>query len=147
AEPLYVGAAAFALLAVGAAGWTALAAREARIERRLSATRVVENEPVDLVVRVRAGLPLPGGTVDEPLLGGPVALPAGGRRARIRVVVRFARRGRRHLDPPVLRLGDPLGLTARTVAPPEGEAAEMLVLPRVEPVTAAGGGDPAGGGR
>jgi len=144
ARPLLVGAGAFAVLAVGAAGWTALAARGARIERRLSALRTVEDEPVEVVLRVRADVPLPGGTVDEPLLGAPVALAPGRRGARVRVRVRFARRGLRSLEAPTLRVGDPLGLTARTVAPAQRAPVELLVLPRVEPVIAVGGGDPTG---
>jgi uncharacterized protein (DUF58 family) len=147
ATPLLVGAVTFVALAVGAAAWTALATRGAAIERRLSATRTVEDEPVELVLRVRAGIALPGGTIDEPLLGGAVALRPGARGARIRVAVRFARRGRRELAPPVLRLADPLGLTARAVLPREAEPLEVLVLPRVEPVGAVGGGDPVGSGR
>lgn len=147
ATPLLVPAVAFVALAVGAAAWTALAARGAGIERRLSATRAVEDEPVELVLSVRAGMALPGGTIDEPLLGGPLPVRPGGRGARIRVAVRFARRGRRELAPPVLRLSDPLGLTARTVRPAEVEPVEVLVLPRVEEVEGAGGGDPTGAGR
>ena len=147
AEPLLVGAVAFVALAAGAAAWTGVAAAGVRVERGLSATRAVEDEPVELTIRVSSDVPLPGGTVDEPLLGAPVALRTGRRGARIRVMVRFARRGRRRLAPPAARVGDPLELTARTVLPADADPVEMLVLPRIEPVGAVGGGDPTGAGR
>src|SRR5262249_55423535 len=66
--------------------------------------------------------------------------------ARVRIDVRFARRGARALPAPVLELRDPLGVAARTV----GMAGEerLLVLPRVHPVTAVGDGSPVqSGGR
>jgi uncharacterized protein (DUF58 family) len=71
-------------------------------------------------------------------------VPVWGRRLRrVRINVRFERRGRRHLDPGLLVIRDPLGLCVREVAGESG--AEVLVLPRIEPVVAPGGGGAGGG--
>ena len=57
-------------------------------------------------------LPPPGGELREPLLGEPI--PLGGRaRRRVRIDVRFARRGRRVLEPGALVIRDPLRLAVR----------------------------------
>jgi uncharacterized protein (DUF58 family) len=135
AEPLFVAGVAFLVLAVGTGGWVALAARGARIDRELGAHHVVEDEPLYVRILVSAGLPTPGGEIVEPLIGGPVPLRVGRRRVRVRVEARFARRGLRRLDPPALVLRDPLGLASREVRDARAEADEVLVLPRVEPVT------------
>jgi uncharacterized protein (DUF58 family) len=133
AEPFYVPAAAFLLLGLGAAAWVTLAARGAGVQRELSGRRVVEDEPLMLRLVARAGrMPLPGGELRDPLLPQPARLPAGGGGFRLRVRVRFARRGLRRLEPPSLALRDPLGLAERLVRG-AGED-EVLVLPRVEPV-------------
>jgi uncharacterized protein (DUF58 family) len=91
---------------------------------------------------VKSGLlPPPGGELLEPLLGWPV--PVGGRWSqRVRINVRFSRRGRRELEPATLVIRDPLGLAVRELTAAAGD--EVLVLPRVEPVLAAGGGSGAG---
>lgn len=142
AEPLFVPGAAFVALAAGSLLWVRLAARGATVQRTLSAARVQEDEPLTVRLQADAGrLPFPGGTLEEPLLGDqPASLPAGRPAARIEVQARFARRGRRTLPAPRLVLRDPLGLASR-VAGGDGAADEILVLPRVFPVTAAGGGD------
>jgi uncharacterized protein (DUF58 family) len=141
AEPLWVPAVALALLSGGAVVWVALGSRGLRVRRTLSARRVVEGEPLDVVIEVRAGtLPLPTGRLVDPLLQGPVALATGRRRSRIRIEARFARRGRRTLEAPKIVVSDPLSLATRTVQPAVG-ADEVLVLPRVERVTAPGGGE------
>jgi uncharacterized protein (DUF58 family) len=56
----------------------------------------------------------------------------------VRVEVTFARRGRRRLPAPALVLRDPFGLAQRVVPGPASD--EVLVLPRVHPVRAGGGG-------
>ena len=84
-------------------------------------------------------LPLPPGWIDEPLLPEPVRFSAGRRSARVRVEVTFGRRGRRLLPPPALVLRDPFGLAQRVVT--GGEPDELLVLPRIFPVTATAGGE------
>ena len=94
---LYVPGVALVLLSVGAVVWVRLAARGATVERLPGPHTVVEEEPYPLRVEVRSGvLPPPGGELLEPLLGWPVAI--GGRWSRrLRINVRFARRGRRIL--------------------------------------------------
>ena len=139
AEPLYVTGAALLILGTGAAAWIGIGGWGAEIRRHVSRRSVVEEEPLEVTVEVRAGrLPLPPGWVDEPLLPEPVRLTSGRRRARIRVEVTFGRRGRRVLAPPSLVLRDPFGLAERVKT--GAEVHEVLVLPRVEPVRAPGEG-------
>jgi uncharacterized protein (DUF58 family) len=135
---LYVPGLALGGLGVLAATWVWLAARGAAVTRGAGPSTVMEEEPYPLRLEVQSGVvPLPGGALHEPLLGWPV--PIGGRWSRrVRINVRFSRRGRRHLEPATLEIGDPLGLATREVLGPEG--GELLVLPRIEPVEAAGGG-------
>ena len=71
----------------------------------------------------------------------------GRRRERIRIEVRFARRGLRRLEPPRLVLRDPLALAVRTLAPSDTAPVEVLVLPRTEPVEVRHERDAAGAGR
>jgi uncharacterized protein (DUF58 family) len=138
---LYVPGAAFILLGVGAAVWVSLAAHGAGLTRRLDHRTVEEEQALPVHLEVRRGiLPPPGGEVVEPLLEHP--LPALGHGAqRVRIEVRFARRGRRWLEPTRLRIGDPLGLASRTLY---ADPAELLVLPRIE--APSGAGDRASGG-
>jgi uncharacterized protein (DUF58 family) len=139
AEPLYVTGAALVLLGGGALAWIHAGAWGAGIRREISARSVIEEQPLAVRIDVRAGkLPLPPGWIDEPLLPEPVRFRPGRRHARVRVEVTFARRGRRHLPPPSLVLRDPFGLAQRVVS--GDESAELLVLPRVLPVQATGGG-------
>jgi uncharacterized protein (DUF58 family) len=145
AQTLFVGGIAFVALAVVAWAWVALAARGTSVARELSAHRVVEDEPVQVHLRVTTALALPGGELLEPLLPGPVPLRPG-RRPRIRVQASFERRGLRRLAPPRLVVRDPLGLASRTVVG-EGADDELLVLPRVEPVSVRGEADASGSGR
>jgi uncharacterized protein (DUF58 family) len=140
---LYVPGVALLLLGVVAAVWVELAARGARLTRELGPHTVVEEQPYPLRVELRAGaLPPPGGELIEPLLDR--SLPIAGRwEQRLRIDVRFGRRGLRRLEPGVLAIRDPLRLHERRVS--GGGGGEVLVLPRVEPVLAPGG-DGADGG-
>jgi len=140
-------------LAAGAGLWVWLAARGACVERVPGPHTVQEDEPYPVRLELRQGiLPPPGGAVCDPLLATPARVGLGMPR-RLRIDVRFARRGRRLLEPGTLVIRDPLGLAVREI--PAGRAPqEVLVLPRVEPVLApvAGGGasrngaGPEGGG-
>ena len=135
---LYVPGVGLVVLSVGAVVWVWLAANGATVVRVPGPHTVVEEEPYPLRVEVRSGvLPPPGGELLEPLLGWPV--PVAGRWSRrLRINVRFSRRGRRVLEPELLVIRDPLHLFSRELQGKGGE--EVLVLPRVEPVTAPGGG-------
>ena len=144
AEPLWVAAATLLAIAGGCAAWVGLGARGVRITRTLGARRVMEDEPVTIVLDVRAGrLGLPPSRIADPLVLDPVAVRAGTGGRRVRIEVRFARRGRRVLALPRVVIADPLGLATREVsARPSPRSDEILVLPRIEPVVAApGGGD------
>jgi uncharacterized protein (DUF58 family) len=139
AEPLYVTGAALILLGAGAAAWIAAGAWGAQIKRSIDRRSVVEDERVDVAIDVTAGrLPLPPGWIDEPLLPQPVRYKAGRRHARVRVEVTFARRGRRRLPAAALVLRDPFGLAQRVVTGDHED--ELLVLPKLHPVQATGGG-------
>ncbi len=151
AEPLYVPGIGLLVLALAAWAWVALAAAGAGAWRELDVRRVPEGEAIPVTLRVRsAGIPLPGGAVEDPLLPRPVPLPPlrprtggapGEHEGVLHLAVSFARRGRRTVEPPALLLRDPLGLVPRRVRG-RGEATELLVLPLLLPVrTGAGGGD------
>jgi uncharacterized protein (DUF58 family) len=141
---LYVPGVALVAIAVGATAWVLLSAAGATIERRPGPHTVLEEEPYPLRIEVSSGvLPPPGGELVEPLLGWPVPI-AGRWSRRVRINVRFSRRGRRVLEPGRLVIRDPLRLISRVIV--GGGRDEVLVLPRIEPVTAPGGGG-AGAGR
>jgi uncharacterized protein (DUF58 family) len=142
---LYVPGVGLVVLALGTLAWVELAAHGARVERRAGPHTILEDDPYPLRVEVSSGkLPPPGGELLEPLLGWPV--PVAGRWSRrLRISVRFSRRGRRVLDPDLLVIRDPLRLYVRELMGAGGE--EVLVLPRVEPVTAPGGGGAGAGER
>jgi uncharacterized protein (DUF58 family) len=100
---------------------------------------VVEGQPLEATLALRGGwLGLPTGEVRDPLARERVRIPRG-RRARIKVVARFERRGLRRLPPPALVVRDPVELTRTVVVSPQPEQ-ELLVLPRTEPVRAVGRG-------
>jgi uncharacterized protein (DUF58 family) len=151
AEPLYVPGIAFIVLAASAAGWVTAGARSITVSRVVGARRALEDEPVPIDITVRAGpMMIPTGLIEDPLLPAPAPLAPGKRTTRIRINVRFTRRGRKLLAGPRVVVRDPFGLASR---PGSGKApdAELLVLPRIEPVRAIppGGDGPgiAGAGR
>lgn len=144
AEPLWVAAVTLVALPALAAAWVVLAARRTRVTRELGARRVQEGEEVAVTIVVRAaGLPLPGGEVRDDVVRRPVELRAGGRGVRIAARARFDRRGVHRLAPTRVVVSDPLGLCSRAV-PQRADDAELLVLPRIEPVLAAPGGEQSG---
>ena len=106
-------------------------------------SRVIEGDPFALEVRAVGGyLPPPGGELTDSVLAEPV--PIGPRWGRVvKEEVTLVGRGRHRLAPTRLEIRDPLGLHVRTTQ--SAEPGELLVLPRVEPVIAAGTG--AGGAR
>jgi len=129
---LYVPGIALALLVAGSALWVGLAARRVRIERPPGPWTIVEGDPYPLEVGISAGrLPLPGGRVVHPLAERPAPIaPRSPGQARLRLS--SLRRGRQAIEPVRLLLADPLGL--RTVELRGGDADQVLVLPRIEPV-------------
>lgn len=143
-KSMYVPGAAFLVLGVGFATWVTLASAGVRLDREAGPLTVEEDQPWPMRIVVKEGLvPAPGGEVVEPLLPHPLRLSQmkvgrDGRR-RVRVEVRFGRRGRREVEPPTLVIRDPLGLAVREVASPNARG-EVLVLPKIEPVVAVEGG-------
>ena len=133
AEPLTVAGVALAFAALGAWGWVAWAARGAEISRRVGARTVVEGEPLSVELTARGRLGFPGGEIVEGLLDSPVPVRRARRRTRVQIEVRFDRRGPRRLPAPALVLRDPLGAVRRELHGPRHD--DVLVLPRVEPVT------------
>ncbi len=140
AEPLYVPGLALVLAALVACLWVVIGTVGTVVERTLAARRVIEDEPLEVTVHARPGITiLPGSALADPLLPTPLALRTSAGVHRVRIEARFSRRGRRTLPPTALEVGDPLGLVrGRVVAQGEGDV--VLVLPRIEPVIAAGAG-------
>ena len=135
---LYVPGFALLLLGLAAAIWVPLAVRGATLTREIGPPTVEEGREWPLDIRARTGLlPAPGGELREPLLRGGLGM-AGRQSRRVRVKVTFERRGRRELEPTRLGISDPLGLVERQLEAGAGQ--HVLVLPRIEPVVAAGGG-------
>jgi uncharacterized protein (DUF58 family) len=133
AEPLYVPGVTFLVLALGSAAWVVAAASGVRVHRTVALRRVHEEEPVAVEIVARAdGLPLPAGTIEDDLLPRPAPIPFDRRETRVRINARYVRRGPKRLEPPRVVVRDPFGLASRTIA--AAEAADVLVLPRVERV-------------
>jgi uncharacterized protein (DUF58 family) len=139
--PLFVPGVAFAGLGILTPLWVGVAARGARARRHLQVDRVMENQRFETTIDVRRGrLGLPGGEVFDPVTQRSVAVASalsvrsGSRRATVTIAASFPRRGRRMLAPPAVISGDVLGL-AEVVQVGEDEPGELLVLPRVEPIS------------
>ena len=144
AEQLWVATVALALIAAGTSAWIVLGARGVRVGRSLGARRVMEDEPVSILLEVHGGrMRLPPARLVDPLLPAPTPLRTGARGGRVRIEARFGRRGRRRLGLPSVVIADPLGLARREiVAQPRAGDDEILVLPRIEPIVpATRGGD------
>ena len=141
---LYLPGVALVLLGAGSWIWVALAARGAAVVRSTGPATIEEEQPYPLLLEMRPGLlPAPGGELDEPLLPEPMGLRRR-RLRRVRLEARFERRGRHWIAPAHLVIRDPLGLAARERW---SDADEVLVLPRVEHVSARGAGVTSGLGR
>ena len=137
--PLFVLGVGLLLVGAAAPAWTWLSGSGASASRDLPTGRVMEGQPLEATLELRGGwLGLPTGEVRDPLAREHVRIPRG-RRARIKVVARFERRGLRTLLPPALVVRDPLELT-RTILVSRQPEQELLVLPRTEPVRSVGRG-------
>ena len=141
---MYIPGITFLTLGVGFAIWVTLSMGGAKLEREPGPATVEEDSPWPLRIVVTTGiLPPPGGEVIEPLLKQPLRLAKmkAGRdgRRRVRVEVRFGRRGRREIQAARLIVRDPLGLASREIEV-SSDQTEVLVLPRIEPVLPVEGG-------
>lgn len=135
---LFVPGIAFVVIGLLVPPWIWLASRNTSVTRSMETDRVLEDQPFEALIEVQGGpFGAPGGEIIDPLAGGSIALgaflfsPRRDRAAEARVIARFARRGRRMLEPPALALRDPLGLT-RIVRRGRGPTQTLLVLPRIE---------------
>jgi uncharacterized protein (DUF58 family) len=140
AAPLFVPGVAFAVLGAAAPAWVWISARGARAQRRLSAERVIEDEPLEATIEITRGpLGLPGAEVYDPFTGartevaGLLSAVLGVNSVTVTVSTRFPRRGLKTLDPPSLHVRDPLDL-ASVEAVGAGPPQRLLVLPRTERV-------------
>ena len=141
AAPLFVPGVALALIGMVAPAWVWTCARGSDAQRRLSAERVVEQEPLEASIDVRRGRlgglgrfevidPFTGSRLD---LAGPLSALRGDRHASVKVITHFSRRGMQTLAPPSLVVSDPLEL-ARVERESGAPAQKLLVLPRTEAV-------------
>jgi uncharacterized protein (DUF58 family) len=126
------------VLAIGAVIWVELAALGGRLERERGPGRLEESEPYPLRIALRRTLLAPpGGELIDPLLDRSV--PVGPRWQRtLSRDVWLEHPGRRHLPPARLVVRDPLGLWRRELD--SGDAGELVVLPRIDPVRWSGPG-------
>jgi uncharacterized protein (DUF58 family) len=140
---LYVPGVALALLVLAILAWSRWACRGLRVEAAPGPWSLGEGDIYPLGARIASGLPLPGSRLEHPLAERP--LETGIRPSGTHTIgLRMERRGRHLVEPPALLVTDPFGLQRRRI--PAGERIPVLVLPRVEPVTAASGpGDGADG--
>jgi uncharacterized protein (DUF58 family) len=141
---MYVPGVTFLALGVGFAIWVTLATGGAKLLREPGPATIEEDSPWPLRIVVTPGIvPPPGGEVVEPLLKKPLRLSQmkAGRdgKRRVRVEVRFGRRGRREIQAARLIVRDPLGLASREIEV-SSDQTEVLVLPKIEPVVAVEGG-------
>jgi uncharacterized protein (DUF58 family) len=132
ATPLYIPGIALLIVAALAPAWAWLATVHAGVELEPAASTALEGECIAVTINVRRGLLRVGGV--QLLLGAlTVPLPAGRPSARAALSAVAERRGRQPLGPALVRLGDPLGICTREL---RSEAHELLVLPRVYPLSA-----------
>jgi uncharacterized protein (DUF58 family) len=141
---MYIPGITFLALGLGFAIWVTLASAGARLERESGPPTVEEDSPWPMRMVVKSGvIPPPGGEVIDPLLKEPLRLGQMSKhrdgRRRVRVEIRFGRRGRRIIEGSALVIRDPLGLAVREV-PAAIDKGEVLVLPKIEPVVAVEGG-------
>ncbi len=129
AQALYVAGIGLVALALLAEGSVRLARRRGRVTLEPRTARVEEGESLQLTVRLGGWrVPLGGGDVEVP------GVPATHRRPdrrRLEMTVRPRRRGPMVIGPPVVRYSDPFAICTRALY---AQAAEVLVLPRVEPL-------------
>src|SRR5205807_1667200 len=117
------------LLGMLVPAWAWVSARAADVSRTLPRRRVIEGEPLEMVLRITGRRWVAGAEVIDPVAGSMTAHSG----HPVTLSARFARRGRTTLDPPRLRVADPLGLVEVTRTG-SGGAQEVLVLPQTDPV-------------
>jgi len=124
-------------MALVASVWVGLATPR-RLEREAGPPRIIEGQLYPLRIRAHgARVSPPSGELTDAALAEPVAI---GPRwsGRLDQATIFSGRGMHRLTPARLEVRDPLGL--RVVVIESDDPGELLVLPRIEPVVAAGRG-------
>ncbi|MFL5871619.1 MAG: DUF58 domain-containing protein [Solirubrobacterales bacterium] len=134
---LYVAGIGLVALVAVAAVWVELA-RPSRLDRAPGPARIVEGDPYPIeLTAVGARIPPPAGEIVDPVLGEPIEV--GPRwRGRLSAGPTLWGRGIRRLGPARIEVRDPFGIWSRSVS--SAPAGQLLVLPRIEPVVASGGG-------
>ncbi|HYI80327.1 MAG TPA: DUF58 domain-containing protein [Thermoleophilaceae bacterium] len=142
---LYLPGVAIVLAVALSTVWVWVATIGARVVRLPTPATVVEDAPFRIQVEARLGwLPALGGELTDPLLTAGSAI-AGRRRVRLDALATLPRRGRVALEPSRLAVSDPLQICTRQTR--GANVSELLVLPRIDPVTVvAPGGTAAAGG-
>lgn len=136
---LYVPGISLVLVGLVAPLWVTRAAAGTRLHLEVSDALLQEDERVTLALRVARGAwPLPGATLSLDAPAQPVTVPGRRGGGHVALSVAMHRRGRWPLGPARLRLADPLGVRACDVV---SRPCEVLVLPRVYPVSADAGGE------
>ncbi len=133
APELYVPGLSLVIVGAVAPAWVRLAAASVRVYLRSPGGAVQEGDRLTLHLRLqRRWCPLPGASL---VLASPaqvVVLPRR-RDQRAAASVVMYRRGLQELGPLTLTIRDPLGICSREI---RSEAGEVLVLPRVHPMSA-----------
>lgn len=143
APELYVPGVSLLLVGVVAPAWVNLAARGVRLSLRAPEGVVQEGERVTVQLAVARGrCPLPAGTLTLVSPEQALALPSRRDGGTATTSLPMYRRGRHAIGPLRLTVRDPLGLYSREVS---SSAGEVLVLPRVHPVSAEATGGLDGG--
>ncbi len=121
-----------ALLAPGlASAWVAACARRTRVKLACGELAVQEGEMVPVQVSVLRGrIPFPAATVVPWPSARELPVP---RERQIRANAILVRRGLQEVGPARVRVADPLGICVREIL---SESSEVLVLPRVHPLSA-----------
>jgi len=122
--------------------WVGLAASHARVTLQTTARTLSEGDSVGLTITVSRGrIPFPGVSLKPWPEAGAIAPPSG-RSGQVALGAVATRRGRQMLGPALLRVADPLEIHVRELRSAEQE---LLVLPRVYPISAPALGRLAGG--
>jgi uncharacterized protein (DUF58 family) len=143
APELYVPGVSLLLVALAAPLWVGVAARGVRLWLHAPEGVVQEGERVTVRFGVRRGAcPLPGGTLELVSPPQPLALPGRHDGGASTTSLPMYRRGRHRVGPLRLTVRDPFGLASREIV---SAASEVLVLPRVHPMSAEATGGLDGG--
>jgi len=142
---LYLPGLAALLGAAVAPLWVILSAGRTEVSVHCDALTAQEDERVELRITLRRGaVPFPGGTLTAWPGAQELALPLSRRSAESTAGAQLTRRGRHALGPARVRVSDPFGLCARELV---SGCAEVLVLPRIQPLDEAALGFLEGRGR